>query len=142
MNLRLVDRCGGASEAVASFRELGTLERLVAPLGRAEWRVDLVLVEDSAMADLNRSFRDVPEVTDVLSFSQLEGEVVPGGNELLGDIVISLDTAIRQAGELGHSVEDEMRRLLVHGVFHLLGYDHERGEEEAALMRVEEEKYL
>jgi probable rRNA maturation factor len=110
-------------------------------LDRSDAELSILITDDAEIRSLNSAYRDLDMSTDVLSFSQLEGEEVPGGNELLGDIVISLDTAVRQAGEIGHSVAEEMRRLLVHGVFHLLGYDHERGEEEAARMRVEEEKY-
>jgi probable rRNA maturation factor len=111
-------------------------------LDRSDAELSILITDDAEIRSLNSAYRDLDSSTDVLSFSQLEGEEVPGSKELLGDIVISLDTAVRQAGELGHTVEEEMSRLLIHGVFHLLGYDHERGEEEAARMRAEEEKYL
>ena len=80
-------------------------------MARSDAELSILITDDDEIRSLNSAYRDLDRSTDVLSFSQLEGEVVPGGNELLGDIVISLDTAIRQAGELGHSVEEEMRRL-------------------------------
>ena len=79
--------------------------------------------------------------TDVLSFSQLEGEGPVTVPQLLGDVVISWETAQRQASDLGHTVLIEMKRLLVHGVLHLLGFDHEKDDEAARIMSEEEEKY-
>jgi len=61
---------------------------------------------------------------------------------LLGDVVIAMETAKRQASEFGHSLRDEVARLLVHGVLHLLGYDHERGPRDAALMARKEKAIL
>ena len=76
---------------------------------------------DRAMRRLNRDFRGKDRTTDVLSFP---GEATPEGRHL-GDIVISVPTAERQAGELGHGLEREVKTLLLHGVLHCLGYDHE-----------------
>ena len=83
---------------------------------------------DRAMRRLNRDFRGKDKTTDVLSFP---GEATPEGRHL-GDIVISVPTAGRQAGERGHALDREVRTLLLHGVLHCLGYDHEsdRGEME------------
>jgi len=84
------------------------------------------------MRALNRRHRGVDRTTDVLSFPQLEGfPFSPGtGTELmLGDIVINLHKAERQAKEYGVSFYDELKRLLIHGLLHLLGYDHEQGKE-------------
>ena len=76
---------------------------------------------DRAMRQLNRDFRGKDKTTDVLSFP---GEATPEGRHL-GDIVISVPTAGRQADERGHALEREVRTLLLHGVLHCLGYDHE-----------------
>lgn len=86
------------------------------------------------MRVLNREWRGKDRPTDVLSFAQQEG---PGGapDGLLGDVVISLDTACRQAAERGSRVGPEADRLLIHGVLHLLGYDHECSETEARRMQ-------
>lgn len=95
--------------------------------------VSVVLTDDGTIQELNRDYRGIDAPTDVLSFSQAEGE---GGFEteaeenLLGDIVISVETAQRQAEQQGHSMEHEIDVLIVHGVLHLLGYDHAEPEEE------------
>lgn len=85
--------------------------------------LSVLLVDDARIAELNAQWRDVEEATDVLSFPQLE-------ETLLGDLVISVDTARRQGEERGHSLAVELRILLLHGLLHLLGYDHERGADE------------
>jgi len=89
--------------------------------------VSIYLTDDETIRLLNKNFRGKDKATDVLSF--IYDEQV-GGYKLLGEIVISIDTAKRQAKELGHSLEEEIKRLLVHGFVHLLGYDHELGKEE------------
>jgi probable rRNA maturation factor len=86
--------------------------------------VSLVFTGDQQIQALNAAYRAKNRPTDVLSFSQLEGEGAPG--ECLGDIVISLDTAARQAAERGLRRDPEILRLLIHGLLHLLGYDHVR----------------
>ena len=93
--------------------------------------MSVVFVSDEEMRHYNQIYRSVPESTDVLSFP-LEG-FTPEGRRNLGDIIISLETASRQAEELGHSLEREVKILLVHGLIHLLGYDHttNQGEMEA-----------
>jgi probable rRNA maturation factor len=86
------------------------------------------------MHRLNREWRGVDRPTDVLAFAQAEG---PGGAPagLLGDVVISIDTARRQAAERRAALGAELDRLLIHGVLHLVGYDHERSAAEARRMR-------
>jgi probable rRNA maturation factor len=94
-------------------------------LNRAE--LSIVLVSDAQIKRLNKLYRNKDKPTDVLSFpirEKVEDWLI------LGDIVISVDTAKRQAKELGYSLEEELKRLLVHGLVHLLGYDHELGGEE------------
>ena len=96
------------------------------------YSVDISLIGDDEMAALNRDYRKKNKPTDVLSFSLWEGDdsfVASLGEDqeiALGDIVISLDTAMRQASELDHSVQRELEFLAVHGTLHLLGYDHIR----------------
>ena len=94
--------------------------------------VTLVLTDDAQVHELNRQFRQVDAPTDVLSFPA--GEVDPDtGNQYLGDIIISVPRALAQAEAEGHSAVDELRLLVVHGVLHLLGYDH-ADEREQSLM--------
>ncbi len=81
-------------------------------------------VEADEIRELNRNFRQVDSVTDVLSFES-DGEIDPAtGTEYLGDIIICLEQAAKQAEQSGHSVENEVALLEIHGLLHLLGYDH------------------
>jgi probable rRNA maturation factor len=101
--------------------------RALEVLGLNKAELSIVLVSDAQIRRLNKLYRNKDKPTDVLSFPI--GERVEGWL-ILGDIVISVDTAKRQAQELGYSLEEELKRLLVHGLVHLLGYDHELGGEE------------
>ena len=84
----------------------------------------LSFVEADEIRELNRNFRQVDSVTDVLSFES-DGEIDPEtGTEYLGDIIICLEQAAKQAEQSGHSVENEVALLEIHGLLHLLGYDH------------------
>ncbi|CEP68226.1 Endoribonuclease YbeY [Moorella glycerini] len=109
--------------------------------------VGLTLVDDAAIQDLNRTYRGIDAPTDVLSFALEEtspGEpafVDPGVDRLLGDIVVAVPTAARQAQNYGHSLARELAFLTVHGFLHLLGYDHGT-EEEAARMEARQEAIL
>ncbi len=89
--------------------------------------LSILITDDKEIRELNRKYRNKDKPTDVLSFP-IDEEI--GGIKILGDIVISLETAKRQAEELGISLEEEIKRLIVHGIVHLLGYDHEKGGEE------------
>ena len=111
-------------------------------MDRSDAELSILITDDEEIRSLNRDYRSVDRSTDVLSFSQMDGDGPGIASQLLGDVVISWETAQRQSRELGHAVSDEMKRLLVHGVLHLLGYDHEGDEEAAIRMRKAEEKYL
>ena len=109
-----------------------------------EVEVSLVFVDDDYIHGLNTQYRGVDAPTDVLSFAMQEGEPMPGPddeNAILGDVVLSLQAAERQAGEYGHSFRREAAYLTVHGVLHLIGYDHQ-SEDERAIMRRKEERVL
>ncbi|WP_425061379.1 Endoribonuclease YbeY [Sporomusa carbonis] len=116
---------------------------------RAE--VSVVLADDEYIHQLNRQYRGKDTPTDVLSFAMNEycaddhePDIADAPEDieiLLGDIVMSLETAARQAEEFGHSLERELAYLTVHGMLHLLGYDHEN-ETERVEMRQEEEYIL
>lgn len=114
-----------------------------------ESEVDVTIVDDEEIHALNREYRGMDKPTDVLSFALDEDcddcdepELLDGPEEhLFGDIIISAETALRQAEEYGHGLEREMTYLAVHGMFHLLGYDHMTDEEKAE-MRAKEEAAL
>lgn len=110
-------------------------------VGHARSELSLALVDDAAIATLNERDRGRAGPTDVLSYSLLEGAHSERRGGLLGDVVISIDTAARQARRGRRSLDDECLRLLVHGVLHLLGHDHEQ-EDEARHMRAEERRVL
>ncbi len=105
-------------------------------------QVSVVLCNDERIHHFNRDFRGVDRPTDVLSFALNEGEepeIVDGpAEELLGDIIISVETMTRQAREYGHSMERELAYLTVHGFLHLLGYDHELPEDKLVMRQKEE----
>ncbi len=104
--------------------------------------VSVTFVDDEQITDLNRDHRGLAQPTDVLSFALLEGEDLPraeGEPLALGDVVVSLERAMAQAAEYGHSFERELGFLVCHGVLHLLGYDHQDPESEARMMAKTEE---
>jgi probable rRNA maturation factor len=110
-------------------------------LGHARSELSLALVDDEAIAVLNQRDRGRPAATDVLSYSLLEGPHSECRGGLLGDVVISIDTAARQARRARRTIDDECLRLAIHGILHLLGHDHER-DDEARRMRAEERRLL
>lgn len=93
----------------------------------------MVVVDDAEIRLLNRDYLGRDKPTNVISFPMQEGEGAGLNPLLLGDVVISADTAARDAAEAGIPFEEELHFLLLHGILHLLGYDHERGTEEEAL---------
>lgn len=118
-----------ASEGAAPWLEaagdvLGLAEAALEVLERSASELSILLTDDAQIHALNRDYRDKDAPTDVLSFGQDEGEVFPGMVPVLGDLVISLQTAERQANELSHPLAAEVRVLLAHGLLHLLGHDH------------------
>ena len=101
----------------------------------------IVLVNDRRMRALNATYRNKNRTTDVLSFEP--GPTIPGTtarSRFLGEIVIALPRAFSQAKKLGITLDDEVSNLLIHGLCHLLGYDHEKGDREALEMKRAEEK--
>jgi len=116
----------------------------VAPL----YEVSLVFTDSEAVKQLNRDYRKVDETTDVLAFYMLPQKgtdssfaLPPDGVTRLGEVIISYPQAVAQAKEYGHSAERELALLVIHGMLHLLGYDHEEPEEESE-MREREREFL
>jgi probable rRNA maturation factor len=104
--------------------------------------VGVLLVGDDAMRRLNRDYRGIDRTTDVLSFSQLEGTLFQQHTSELGDIVISPSVALRQSVEHMETFDQEMDMLLIHGLLHLIGYDHEKNSYQARKMRAMEKELL
>lgn len=93
-----------------------------------ESELSIVLVNDEQMSSLNKQYRNRRGSTNVLAFAMREGDFGNISPELLGDVIISLPTAQREAEESGISLDNMISRLLVHGILHLVGFDHEGGE--------------
>lgn len=108
-------------------------------LRRQRAELSVALVSDEEIAELNAAFRDKPMPTDVLSFSLLEGDHADHAGNLLGDVVIGIETAARQARQRHRGLDEEVAKLLIHGVLHLVGHDHE-ADDEARVMRREERR--
>jgi probable rRNA maturation factor len=105
--------------------------------------LSVLIVDDPTIQEINRDYLERDRPTNVISFSQQEGggPEIPGAELLLGDVVISADTAWRDAQEAGLEMFAELAFLLLHGILHLLGYDHERGtREEAEQMECKEQE--
>lgn len=120
-------------------------QHILRAVGEAKAELSLELIGDARIRRLNREYRKQDRVTDVLAFPMREA-VLPQGKgpttNMLGDVVISLPTAFRQAREAGRSIDVELTTLLIHGVLHLCGYDHERNPREATRMSRREQKVL
>lgn len=155
-----------ARECVAQVRPRGAAEKWAEQHREAAWSLDATFVCDEEMRELNARFRAKDRPTDVLSFSQAESapldsepdtsELEPleseelqlqiewpdaseaGGAAALGDLVIAVETAQRQAGERAHSGEIEVLFLSIHGTLHLLGYDHQTSAQRVAMWREQE----
>jgi probable rRNA maturation factor len=120
---------------VPAGRGMGAWLSAIAP-SRARGEVTVALISDRRMRVLNRTFRGKDYATDVLSFPVGAGRA-QARQEGLGDIVIATGVAARQAREHGHALRSELRLLALHGLLHLLGYDHDHPEDEGRMSRAE-----
>jgi probable rRNA maturation factor len=131
----------------------GLVKKIVRQVLKAEgaappYEVSLVFTDSETVKQLNRDYRGVDEPTDVLAFYMLSKKIAdssfalpPDGVTRLGEVIISYPQAVAQAKEQGHSHERELALLVVHGILHLLGYNHEEPEEERE-MRARERELL
>jgi len=129
----------------------GWVRKIVQQILKAEgvatpYEVSLVFTDSETVKQLNRDYRGVDEPTDVLAFHMLPQKEVddsfalpPDGVTRLGEVIISYPQAAEQAREQGHSPERELALLVIHGILHLLGYDHEEPEEESKMRERERE---
>ncbi len=125
-----VERRGRSAARISSASVRTRAEKMLAALelGRAE--LSVVLSDDALIHALNRDYRAKDRPTDVLAFAMREGPHPEHARDMLGDVVISLDTASRQAAARHRSLDDEVTMLLAHGLLHLLGFDHRDRTEE------------
>jgi probable rRNA maturation factor len=135
----LVSRSGVDGRSIGSAALRGQAERMLAALQLSTAELSILLCDDATIHALNRQHRKKDKPTDVLAFALREGKLPLGAerpvlrNEPLGDVVISLDTARRQAEERGRTLWDEVSLLLAHGLLHLIGYDHRTRAEERVM---------
>lgn len=113
---------------------------ILSDVGEASAELGVLFVGDQRMRGLNRRYRGKDRTTDVLAFA-MRG-VPHSSSHLLGDVVIAVPTAVRQAKQGHRSLDEELTVLLVHGILHLCGYDHERSEKEARRMHRRERMIL
>ena len=114
-------------------RRASPAHRVFRASGLRAFEVNLLYTGDDSIAMMNQMWRNKNAPTDVLSFCAWEGEMLVGAEAILGDIVISLETAERQAHAYGHDLYSELAILTAHGLAHLLGMDHERGLDDARI---------
>ncbi len=127
------------------IKELDTVEKVLYSAMEKEHlentSFNLIIVDNNYIHELNKNYRGIDRETDVITFA-LEDEdtvIIPDDERILGDIYISLDKAMAQAEEYGHSFLRELSFLAVHGFYHLLGYDHQTKEEEKVMFAKQEE---
>ena len=111
-----------------------TAKRILNALDYPDAQLSILIVDDDQIAELNQTYLNHTGPTNVISFPMQEGpfaDITPG---LLGDVVISVDTAHREAMTAGMEMPQRFNALLIHGILHLVGYDHIHSEEEAAVM--------
>lgn len=100
--------------------------------------INIILTDDKYITRLNRKFLKKNRSTDVLSFGMKEGKKMVPESDLLGEIYISLDRAKKQAKDYHHSLQNEIKALAVHGLLHLLGYDHKKKEQREVMLKKEQ----
>jgi probable rRNA maturation factor len=108
---------------------------MLAAIGLGDSELSIVLTGDDQIQELNRVYRKKDKPTDVLSFSQREGELGDRAGGLLGDVVVSVPTARRQARAGGRDLSSELTMLLAHGLLHLVGWDHETPAKDRRMQR-------
>ena len=125
-----VDVMGSSRSPLAPRSVRAMAERMLRAMRLADAELSVVLCDDETIHALNRDYRHKDKPTDVLAFAMREGEGGSLHEELLGDVIISTDTAARQAREHGRTLDAEVTMLLAHGLLHLLGMDHRDDVEE------------
>jgi len=116
------------------------VQRILADLGLPEAELSLLLVDDKQIQELNHRFLGRDKPTNVLAFSMREGEYSSLHPHLLGDLVISIETAKRQSKQSGLNAMEMLTLLLIHGILHLLGYEHEGGKKGAREMAIKQKE--
>ena len=111
-------------------------------LGSPDGELSILIVDDPQIAELNEQYLSRKGPTNVIAFPMRNGGFEDLNPQLLGDVVISVETAKREAGDAGISTNARLSQLLVHGILHLFGYDHENDEDEARRMEKKSKEML
>lgn len=135
MNIAILDETSELSAAFKRELKKNSLKVLKALGAPKDSELSITFIDDRRMRELNRDYRNIDRTTDVLSFPQEEGP----GETLLGDIIISTQTSKRNSRRYGIGHEEEIQKLLVHGVLHLFGYDHKKKRERDEMREKEKE---
>ncbi|MDD9932272.1 MAG: rRNA maturation RNase YbeY [Myxococcales bacterium] len=125
---------GSGRSPIAVVTIKARAERMLRALQLSAAELSVLLCDDAVIQELNRDYRGKDRPTDVLAFAMGEGVAVASPEQVLGDVVISIPTATRQAEQRGHEPLDEITLLLAHGLLHLLGFDHATREEERRML--------
>ena len=136
MSVEIICRVAGKKISLPKVKR--NARKILALVKERDAELSLAFVANREIERLNRKYRNQPNPTDVLSFPA-DG-ILEGKQRLLGDVVISVDRAEEQAKAGGWTLNEEIDRLLIHGILHLLGYDHERSKKQAQVMRALERK--
>ena len=138
MPVEILRRAEGKKFAIRRLKK--SAHKVLELLKKDKAELSVALIGNAEMRKLNAKYRKKDYPTDVLSFPAAEG--MPGAIRLLGDVIISVDKAREQAKERRRTLDEEMATLLIHGIVHLLGYDHERSAKDARIMgRLEKKIY-
>ncbi len=136
MGVEIVNR--SSASALSSRKLKKKAERILVLLKLSRVELSIALTDNPEIRELNARYRKKDEPTDVLSFPSEDPLAL--GMGLLGDVVISIEQAEKQARRKKQKLEQELEMLLIHGLLHLLGYDHERSRQDARTMRAMEKK--
>ena len=136
MTVDVLKRVAGRKVSAANVKR--TAQKILRLVGQNNAELSLALVGNDEIRELNRKYRNKPTPTDVLSFPADESAGLHA--RLLGDVIISVEQAEVQARRARRTLVAEVEWLLIHGILHLLGYDHERSAKEAKIMRALEKK--
>ncbi|HOD34531.1 MAG TPA: rRNA maturation RNase YbeY [Syntrophales bacterium] len=136
MSIVITNRQAIANLDIPSLRR--TVRRILKQLDRERDELSILLVEDREIRDLNRDYLKRNRPTNVIAFPMLEGPFKKIHPQVLGDVVVSVETASRDAKKVGMTLEDEVLFLLIHGILHLLGYNHEGSRGKGLRMRDKE----
>jgi len=118
------------------------IREILLRIGAINWEIGLVITDNSGIRKYNRQWRKLDAATDVLSFVQNEGDevpVIPGMPKEVGDIMISLEKIESNAREFGSSFEDELRRVIIHGILHLDGQNHPENDYSSGMLKMQED---